>query len=164
MNDYGVELSATVTGHNTDDPDWPHYAWEVTLVRNVTVRNVTVSNKMVLPFKMGMAHVQTRCGKPIPSRVWGNTVPHPCEHIRCRDLAGRLIEIPTPPTLYGVLCALKADATNGLTFSEWCAEYGYDTDSRKAFDLYYTCQESETQSRKFFGDDWPVLIDDEDYV
>lgn len=63
-----------------------------------------------------------------------------------------------------MLCSLKADATGGETFGDWCSSYGYDTDSRKALDTYLACQESEERSRRFFGADWPLIVKDEDYV
>lgn len=44
-----------------------------------------------------------------------------------------------PPTLEDVVNALVLDAAgfeNARTFEDWCGEYGYDTDSRKAERTY----------------------------
>jgi hypothetical protein len=50
---------------------------------------------------------------------------------------------PKKPTLDDVLYGLVSDAGAAeITFNEWCGTFGYDTDSRKAFDTYHACQET----------------------
>lgn len=46
------------------------------------------------------------------------------------------------PTLVDCLSCLMSDANgvDGTSFEDWCNEYGYDTDSRKAFATYEACQ------------------------
>ena len=41
---------------------------------------------------------------------------------------------PRKPTLQDILSCLimDADGADALTFEEWCSDFGYDTDSRKA--------------------------------
>jgi hypothetical protein len=59
---------------------------------------------------------------------------------------------PKAPHAAGVLYCLLLDAdgaSNG-TFDDWCAEYGYDTDSRKALGTYLACQKTATQLRELF--------------
>jgi len=65
-------------------------------------------------------------------------------HWRCViTRAGRRMTVPfsqgaahtQPPTLEDVLDCLALDASgyeNARGFADWCSEYGYDTDSRKA--------------------------------
>lgn len=144
---YETEISATFVA-KIEDKEWPHFEWRVTLIRD--------GKKYVLPYKMGLGHVQTPCGKPIGIRLRFSGCP--CTHVRCQG-----VEKPTPPDLYSVFCSLKADSTEGRTFNEWCADYGEDTDSRKAMATYLACQESETESRRLFGADWERLMDDEEY-
>lgn len=46
----------------------------------------------------------------------------------------------TPPALEAVLSCLALDASAlPLTFEDWCAEYGYETDSRQAFAIWEAC-------------------------
>lgn len=145
---YGTEISSEFIGKREED-GWPHFEWRVTLTRG--------DQKRVLPYRMGLAHVQTLCGKPL--RMFGKFVDRPCSHVRCQGEPK-----PTPPDLYSVLCSLKADATMGEGFDEWCGNYGLDTDSRKAMDTYLACQASEAESRRLFGSDWYLILEDEDYV
>lgn len=145
---YGIEISSTFVAR-VDDAEWPHFEWRVTLTREGKTR--------VLPYKMGLGHVTTKCGKRVETHR--RHVHRPCDHARCQ---GELK--PTPPDLYDVLTSLKADDTQGETFEDWCGNYGYDTDSRKAMDTYLACQTSTTESRKFFGLDWPKIVEDEQYT
>jgi hypothetical protein len=145
---YGTEISTQFVG-KINDKEWPHFEWRVTLTRG--------DQKHTMPYSMGLAHVQTKCGKRIETHTRYRH--RPCEHVRCQG-----DPVPTPPTLYDVLTGLKSDATEGRTFAEWCGDYGYDTDSRKAMTTYLACQESETASRRLFGADWERLLQDEDYT
>jgi hypothetical protein len=36
------------------------------------------------------------------------------------------------------------------SFDDWCADYGYDTDSRKALESYLECQQTSIKLRKVF--------------
>lgn len=71
-------------------------------------------------------------------------------HWRCTlSYAGRRMSVAfshgsahtSPPSLADVLNCLALDASgfeNNSSFADWCAEYGYDTDSRKAERIYKT--------------------------
>ena len=158
-NRYGTTLVANYVGERTDKgdgpgQDWDHLLWDVTLTREG-------SDPITFPFRMGMAHQQTKCGKPMPLVTRYRATPESvCGHVTCAAKGWQ----PTPPSLYDVLCSLKADATDGRTFAEWAGDFGMDTDSIKARDLYFACQESENRSRRFFGADWERIVEDEDYV
>ena len=56
---------------------------------------------------------------------------------------------PKKPTLDDVLHSLVNDAeAENMSFQDWCDNFGYDTDSRKALDLYLLCQENAQRLRK----------------
>lgn len=60
------------------------------------------------------------------------------------------------PTALDVLDCLASDACgvdNAGTFEDWCAEYGYDTDSRKAEKTYNTCVKQASKLRDLLGDE-----------
>ena len=49
---------------------------------------------------------------------------------------------PKPPAAAGVLACLLQDAQSAdQSFGDWCADYGYDEDSRKALETYMACQQ-----------------------
>lgn len=59
------------------------------------------------------------------------------------------------PKAAEVLSCLADDASGSddHSFEDWCSEYGYDTDSRKAERIWKACQHSAKRLRSFLGDD-----------
>ena len=56
---------------------------------------------------------------------------------------------PKKPSLDDVLHALVSDATAcDESFEDWCDNYGYNSDSRKALAIYLQCQENAKKLRK----------------
>lgn len=62
------------------------------------------------------------------------------------------------PALRDVLDSLRSDA-QGLdqSFDCWARDFGYDTDSRKALDIYLTCQRQSDALRAMLGGHGPFL-------
>lgn len=58
--------------------------------------------------------------------------------------------VAKPPTAYSVLAGMSIDANCPDTFEEWCGEYGYDTDSRKAEAQYRLCKDHAYKLVRFF--------------
>lgn len=60
-----------------------------------------------------------------------------------------------PPTMADIVCSLLSDAANieATTFEEWCGEYGYDPDSRKAEKTYRACQDTRVRLVQLLGKD-----------
>jgi hypothetical protein len=59
---------------------------------------------------------------------------------------------PVKPTIDQVLESLFLDASCGSnSFEEFCSNGGYDTDSRKALDIYLKCQSNDALLRKALG-------------
>lgn len=59
-----------------------------------------------------------------------------------------------PPKLCEVLDCMASDSAgleNNGTLEDWCSEYGYDTDSRKAERTYKTIQRQSARLRTFLG-------------
>jgi hypothetical protein len=60
------------------------------------------------------------------------------------------------PTAEEVLDCLASDASgieNARDFEDFCSEYGYDTDSRKAEKIYKDTKHQTERLRKFLGDE-----------
>ncbi len=56
----------------------------------------------------------------------------------------------TPP-IAGLLYSIIIDGSSAdSTFEDWCSDFGYDTDSRKALETYLACQQNATKFRKIF--------------
>lgn len=62
-------------------------------------------------------------------------------------------ETGVPLTPYDVLPCLSGDAATPETFQDFCAEYGYDEDSRKAYALWRRCDAFAKRLRRFFTRD-----------
>lgn len=61
-----------------------------------------------------------------------------------------------PPEADEVLDSLASEASgidNARDFDDWAAEYGYDTDSRKAEKIYNACKTISEKLKKFLGED-----------
>ena len=60
------------------------------------------------------------------------------------------------PGVQDVLDCLASDASgidNVRSFEDWCSEYGYDTDSRKAEKTFKACEHSAKRLKAFLGAD-----------
>lgn len=58
------------------------------------------------------------------------------------------------PDVEEVMNALVSDfVDDSASFEDWCAEIGYDTDSRKAERTFKACQKETKNLRRFLGDD-----------
>lgn len=57
------------------------------------------------------------------------------------------------PTAYDILAYLSSDSTCPETFADFCAEYGYKEDSRKAFATFKCCATFGKRLRAFFASD-----------
>lgn len=67
------------------------------------------------------------------------------------------------PTADQVLECLISDASsidNARGFDDWCSDFGYDTDSRKAEKTYSACKRATDKLRAFLGADaYATLMD-----
>lgn len=66
-----------------------------------------------------------------------------------------------PPTCDDVLASLCSDAAGydgARTFEDWCSEYGYDTDSRKAEAIYRAVGEQAKALRYLLGADYERIV------
>lgn len=59
--------------------------------------------------------------------------------------------MPVKPSIADVMYALTLDASAiDESFQDWCDNYGYDSDSIKAFDMYRKCCATGENIRKHF--------------
>ena len=56
---------------------------------------------------------------------------------------------PSPSEVLACYCREGLDADQ--SFENWCADFGYDSDSRKALDTYNACTENGKKARRVLG-------------
>lgn len=67
---------------------------------------------------------------------------------KLRDEVLVQVSTPVPPEFDSILACLVNDAIGSAqTFDDWCSDYDYDTDSRKALKTYMSCQEISKKLR-----------------
>lgn len=63
------------------------------------------------------------------------------------------------PTLAAVLACLMSDASagEGGSFEDFCGEFGYDTDSRRAEQTYNACRDTAAAMRRMLGEHFDAV-------
>jgi hypothetical protein len=148
MKDIAFTLTHVALHDGTTGEGWAHDAWRYSITRN----GVTASG----PYRTGIGH---RVPRPGVKRYGVNHVDH--------GSLGRKTDIdaacadwtkPVKPPIADVVGALLSDASGVTeTFDDWCAEFGHDTDSRRALETYLTCQRTRSQLLKLFGREFDAL-------
>lgn len=119
----GVTYAAHYCGESVRDNDWKCDAWRVTFSRGGT--------SMSTDYFTGLGH------RAIPKNVR-----QPYYVKSSRDFARWTKEEskPVTPHAAGVLHSLTMDASaTNESFNDWCSNYGFDSDSFKAFNMYQAC-------------------------
>ena len=93
-------------------------------------------------------------GLPIPKLTfdfWGSHHDsHEQRHDRGHAKGTRLRDGGKRPTPYDVLACISGDIHTPDTFEDFCGEYGYEEDSRKAEATWKRCAEFAAKLRTFF--------------
>jgi hypothetical protein len=55
-------------------------------------------------------------------------------------------------TPYDVLACLGSDYSTPTEFKQFCAEFGYDEDSRRAYKMFLACRKQSERLQKFFNE------------
>jgi len=63
-----------------------------------------------------------------------------------------------PPTAYDVLACLTK--SNPGSFEQWCDEYGYNTDSRRAHAIWTNCHDEYARVTRFFTSEEMSIIEE----
>lgn len=58
---------------------------------------------------------------------------------------------PTAEDVLECLLSDSASVENAGSFEDWCSEFGYDQDSRKAESVFRACKDQAAKLRKFLG-------------
>ena len=64
-----------------------------------------------------------------------------------------------PREAHEIMDCLLSDAQSGeMSFSEFCREFGYDEDSRRAERIHKECEKSAEKTRRFLGEDFEAFL------
>ncbi|MCQ4311724.1 hypothetical protein NAV33_07420 [Pseudomonas stutzeri] len=131
----GVEYAAVCLGETKRD-DWTADAWRVVFHR-------PGRDDLVLDYFTGIGH--RVASQPAPDFVRINP-----RSIATADWMKQHVK-PHKPEAAGVIHSVILDSSAAdESFADWCANLGYDTDSRKALANYLACQEEAGKLSKFF--------------
>jgi hypothetical protein len=120
-------------GIQTDADGWAHYAYTVTL-------HVDDRSRSGISWRQGTAY-----------KVWQ-------EPNKANKMQGAWVGIP-PKNASSILSALLSDSDGAdYSFQEWCADYGYDSDSRKAEATYHACRAIAVWLPRLCGPSYGELI------
>ncbi len=135
LSDNGVKLDARFIAYHSADSakdGWGHFEWSVTLICG--------EQSFTTAYRTGLGH-------------------RDCDSVRAK----RWIldpRAPKRPSLADVVSSLLSDAQcSADSFEDFCADCGYDTDSRKALETYLACQTIGTAVRRLFGAKYSAVCD-----
>lgn len=138
--------------HMPDEPGHPMDHWFCTFTN-------ANGSRMAVHFSTGRGLRKPYDGAPnIPNfDIWSGSrlrSEHPTK-LRAEYEAAKARQlVPVAPSCEDVMDCLASDACgikNARNFADWCAEYGYDEDSRKAEKTYLACQAQHQQLRAFLN-------------
>lgn len=116
--EHGVTLDAVDCGVHTDDSNWQHREWRVTL--------------------------------KLQGRTFTSTYRTGIGHDRKVSYSAKTVGVKPKPA--DVLYCLCSDSRAGeMHFHDFCSEFGYDEDSRKAETIWRACVDTYRTLPKFLG-------------
>lgn len=65
---------------------------------------------------------------------------------------------PTAPEVLDCLVSDASSFDSASSFEDWCSDFGYDTDSRKAEQTFKAVERSAARLRRFLGGDYDQAI------
>lgn len=148
LEEIGVEVTARHVELRKDDAGWMHDAWSCTVLYD--------GNKLSSPFKTGTGHRKPAPGVRVDADgLWRKFAPGGkvlTPGYRADAALDEGMTVPAPPSAADVVSCLVSDAAGAAsTFEEWASDLGYSADSRKALDVYLTCQKTREALVRLFG-------------
>lgn len=125
---------------------WEHDEWKVTL--SYEGRQYTTS------YKTGLGHRKPAFGVKVRRGIGSDKYyTERLPDMDAKRAAKGGLTVPQDPKIADVLSSLLLDASGSddRSFEEWCDDFGYDADSRKALEVYLACQKSAVEIRRLLG-------------
>lgn len=149
VNEYlkqiGVAVNTVSRGETIRDNDWMCDAWNICFARN--------GKAEAFEYYTGMGHrvLSDRDHKEVESKY---PEPRHPETMHYRNFLRALesAKKPKAPEPAGLIYSVLLDgAACDEAFEDWCSNFGYDTDSRRAMETYLLCQSNYNKFRKLFS-------------
>lgn len=147
LENNGITYAAVLTQKGAIDPPrekgakgWEHDAWRVTFTRDGR-------EPFALDYRMGIGNRKLPAGYVNPAAIG----PAPLRHGTIAWAEREARKVPQAPHPADILYSVISDDPRGESFGDWCANFGYDDDSRRAMDIYLSCQKQTDDARRFFG-------------
>ena len=141
--------NVTYVGSRKDESGWENDKWVITINGVDFEYHTGIGHRLTLPKgKYSLSQSQREQVKQLKECTTLNKVLFTIEDRRVYAVA---------PTQASVLYCIVSDAYCGEnTFDDFCTDFGYDEDSRKALETYLSCQEnSKKLSQVFKGESNP---------
>lgn len=149
----GIALESKFKAY-VQDAKWPHFEWECTLVMPGSEHRL-----LTTPYKLGVGHC-TLNGKGVTKLKIDRTIR---AHVRPRDNSLSSYEghvVPKNPELADLLNSLQSDCAGGdQSFEEFCGDFGYDTDSRKAYATWEACTQIRGRMRSLLRQHYNLFLE-----
>jgi hypothetical protein len=130
--------------------DWAHDRWEITI--SYEGRSLSTEYKTGLGHR-ALARGTNKTFKGLVAMYYGKRVDGTATanmNVEQAAMAGLIV--PVKPDLVDVMHSLLMDAGGASeTFENWCANFGYDSDSRRALNTYLECQKISDSMNKVLG-------------
>ena len=139
----GIKIVKTYTGHRKyfDDDKERRSCWHITVTRGDNAFSYDFGQSIVDSYAAINREGQRMINKSNSyARCIAGHLPHGIK------------EIKRQPSDYSLLACMSMDSYQSDTFEDWCGEFGYDTDSRKALDTFLKCQKISSDINRFFTD------------
>lgn len=120
-----IEMKAVHVGLTTRENNWECDAWRITFTHKMR-RNVD----QTFDFYTGLGH------RKAPSIPYYMKHEHPSRIKQWKEQNGKPVKSSAASVLYSLVMDASA---NDQSFNDWCSNFGYDTDSMKAFNTYQAC-------------------------
>lgn len=157
----GVKVSVHSSAElvkDKDDDKWLHDVWTVVIDKPASGKS-----PLMVKYRTGIGHrVSLAALQKQKKQEQLKGYKHPQKFIKanhfCYEVAGARkgtfgdFQWLKVPKVSSVLHSLIMDAQAGSeTFEDFCSNYGYDTDSRRALEMYLECQKTSHDLRRFFN-------------
>lgn len=158
----GVIYNATFIpksqSRNRDEKS-PSLNWRIQLIRNgvsyetdymMGIGRITERERSAM--KQAVGYITSSGRKTLDEKRIANNMAETGQIIGI-DNKIRLATIKPPKLESVVYCLLRdVDVLNHSSFEDWASNFGYDTDSRKACDIYHECLKTALKLKSMFGD------------
>jgi hypothetical protein len=115
----------------------------------IILRVIILRGEKNISFRFGMSIIDTELfSGNEPDRMQHNSF----KRYTSVELMGKRKEVKDG-LLYSVLSCIASDYFVPDTFTDFCSEFGYDEDSRKAEKLFHDCREQSTKLHTIFKEE-----------